>query len=522
MENVPPIAPMNDETPTQIEGAVSETIRGQDSGSGSNQYGNGGYGNGYSDNSNQYNNYEVNVNQSYRASQAGYNQSTGQSQTNVSNAGYQQTQGQSNNVQQAQYQDYGNPPNTFGNPNFNNQNPSGLGLPRSGIGSPNETNPTFGLQPQTGPYVQPGANYFNDTEVADLVVDVQEAQSGRIMIGAAYNSDNGITGQLVIDERNFDILRPARSFEDFMNGTAWRGAGQSFRMELVPGNQVQRYLVSFSEPYLFDTPISFSTSGYFYDRAFFDWDEQRIGGQLSLGYRLTYDLSVNVGVRLENVDIHDPRVPTSPQLNGVLGDNELYVGHVNLVYDTRDHPFLATEGVYINTAFYEAFGDFDYARGDFEFRKYQLLYERPDGSGRHTVSFGTRLGFSGAQTPVFENYFAGGFSTMRGFDFRGASPVENGVRVGGEFQWLNSAEYIFPLTSDDMIKGVLFCDFGTVEESITIDSDNFRVAPGFGFRVHMPFGGAGGAPLAFDFAFPVARSDSDDVDNFAFYMGLVR
>ena len=42
MENVPSIAPMNDETPTQIEGAVSETIRGQDFGSGSTQYGNGG------------------------------------------------------------------------------------------------------------------------------------------------------------------------------------------------------------------------------------------------------------------------------------------------------------------------------------------------------------------------------------------------------------------------------------------------------------------------------------------------
>ena len=41
-----------------------------------------------------------------------------------------------------------------------------------------------------------------------------------------------------------------------------------------------------------------------------------------------------------------------------------------------------------------------------------------------------------------------GFSTMRGYGFRGASPIENGVRVGGGFRWLNSVEYFFPLTAD--------------------------------------------------------------------------
>ena len=134
---------------------------------------------------------------------------------------------------------------------------------------------------------------------------------------------------------------------------------------------------------------------------------------------------------------------------------------------------------------------------------------------------GSRLGFSGSQTPIFENYFAGGFSTLRGFDFRGASPVEGGVVVGGEFQWLNTLEYMFPLTADDMIRGVLFCDFGTVEQEITIDSDNFRVAPGFGFRVNMPAAGIG-APLAFDFAFPVASADTDDEQVFSFYLGVLR
>ena len=35
-----------------------------------------------------------------------------------------------------------------------------------------------------------------------------------------------------------------------MEGRAFRGAGQRFRLELVPGTQVQRYMISFQEPYL--------------------------------------------------------------------------------------------------------------------------------------------------------------------------------------------------------------------------------------------------------------------------------
>ena len=230
---------------------------------------------------------------------------------------------------------------------------------------------------------------------------------------------------------------------------------------------------------------------------------------------------MSAGLRLENVDVSDPSGTSSPQLNEVLGDNDLYVASLSLIRDTRDSQVAATEGTYFSVSFQQAFGEFDYPRADLEFRNYRLLRERPDGSGRHTISFGTRLGFSGTQTPVFENYLAGGFSTIRGFDFRGVGPIEGDIRVGGDFQWLNTLEYTFPITADDMIKGVLFCDFGTIESEVQIDSDNIRVAPGFGFRVQMPALGIG-APLAFDFAFPVEEAFGDEKQTFSFYLGVLR
>ncbi|MEZ6108358.1 MAG: BamA/TamA family outer membrane protein [Pirellulaceae bacterium] len=356
---------------------------------------------------------------------------------------------------------------------------------------------------------------------ADLNAVLQENQTGKFMVGAGINSDAGVTGQVIYDEQNFDIRAWPRSWRDFLDGYAFRGAGQNFRIEAYPGSQVQRYMVSFKDPYFRGTPVSLGVSGYFFDRNYFDWQEQRIGGRVSLGYRITPDIAITGAVRGESVNIHDPRVNTSASLNSALGNNDLFSGELSLSHDTRDNPYAATEGYFLELAFQQAFGSYDYSRGDLQYNRYFLLRERPDFSGRHTLMLSTNVGVTGSQTPIFENYFAGGFSTLRGWDFRGASPLEGGVRAGGEFRWINTVEYLFPLTADDMIKGVVFCDFGTVEEKVGINWDDFRVAPGFGFRVSVPRMGMG-APLAFDFAFPLNDEFGDDRRVFSFFMGWQR
>ena len=81
------------------------------------------------------------------------------------------------------------------------------------------------------------------------------------------------------------------------------------------------------------------------------------------------------------------------------------------------------------------------------------------------LSFTLKAGYTGDDTPIFERYYAGGFSTIRGFAFRGVTPRDPvyGMGVGGDFQLLTSTQYLFPITADDMLRGVLFVDAGTVE-----------------------------------------------------------
>ncbi len=407
-------------------------------------------------------------------------------------------------VQQAQYSDSIPPPaGAFGPPRGFTANPV----------------PGYQLFPD-GHFGLPGQPYPEQT--VDIIFQGQETQTGRLMLGVGVNSDAGVVGNVVLDERNFDWRRPPRSFEDVRNGTAFRGAGQRFRIDASPGSEVNRYLMSFQEPYLFDSPISLGLSGSFFDRRFRDWDEQRVGGRISLGYQwVEHDLSTSLSYRGEEVTISDaPNAGSVPALAAALGSNVLHGFKLTVVNDTRDSSFLPTQGHYLEMSGEQVVGTFDYPRVNADFRQYWLLKERPDHSGRHVLSAATNVGYSGTRTPIYEHFFAGGFSTMRGFDFRGASPIDvgTGVELGGEFQWLNSVQYLFPITADDMLHGVVFCDFGTVEQNVTIN--DFRVVPGVGLRVSVP--AMGPAPIALDFGWAVNHADFDDREVFSFSMGFSR
>ncbi len=382
---------------------------------------------------------------------------------------------------------------------------------------------------------EPGLNYFGDRDPGGFLgsvpheepaiflplrPEVAETETGRFMFSAGVNSDAGVVGSIVVDEQNFDWRRFPRGWDDIRNGTAWRGRGQRFRLEAMPGSEVQRYMVTFNEPYLFDSQVGLGLNGFYYTRFYQEWDEQRIGGRVTLGYKLAHDLSASAAFRMARVTLSDPIVGAPPDLLDAVGDSDLYGFRGQLTHDTRDNTFLPTEGHLLTLGFEQVMGTYQYPRADFDLRKYFMLHERPDSSGRHVVGLKTTVGYTGSDTPIYEHFFNGGFSTIRGFDFRGASPRVNGVPVGGEFNLLASAEYMFPLTASDTVRGVVFCDSGAAQPSIDNWEDKYRVAPGFGLRLTIP--AMGPAPIALDFAFPVVSEDGDEKEVFSFFIGFLK
>ena len=401
-------------------------------------------------------------------------------------------------------------------------------------------NPLFENSNPGDPYGGLGNPYSRALErsgQADLDIFVTEAQTGRLMFGVGVNSDAGVVGSFVLEENNFDITRFPTSPRDFWDGTAFRGNGERFRIEAVPGEITSRYSASWQTANFLDTDFSFGVSGFYYQRFLPDWDEKRLGGRLSLGYQLDKWWSVTGAVRLESVELTDPAggiANAPPLLATALGDNFLSTFRLSLSHDTRDSAFLPTEGHFVEGSLEFGFGDYTYPRYELAATQHYTIHERPDGGGRHVPTINGQLGYTGDDTPIFERFYAGGYQSFRGFAFRGISPKQttdgrivdgdstglssSPIEVGGNLMAIGSVQYSVPLTADEMIRAVAFTDFGTVEHET--DLEHFRMTAGFGMRLTIP--AMGPAPLAFDFGFPIASDELDDERIFTFSVGLSR
>lgn len=355
-----------------------------------------------------------------------------------------------------------------------------------------------------------------DNIYKDILINVHEDQTGSLLFGVGVNSDAGLTGTIVLNERNFDITNWPTSFDQLLSGHAFRGAGQEFRIEAVPGTDLQRYSVTFREPYLFDSDYALSVAGYYYNRIYDEYTEDRVGGRVSIDRKLSQYWRGSVGFRIEGIGVHNVASFEPADYLNVVGEHFLFAPRIGVTRDTRDSYLRPTEGSLVDISFEEALGDFTFPIFNIEGNKFWTTYQRPDGSGRHVLALRSQLGIEGSNAPVYERFFAGGYRSMRGFEFRGVGPDINGFKVGGDFLFLNSLEYQVPVTASDALYAVAFLDSGTVESSVELR--NYRVTAGFGLRITVPM--LGPVPIALDFGFPIVKAPEDRNQVFSFWVGF--
>jgi outer membrane protein assembly complex protein YaeT len=356
-----------------------------------------------------------------------------------------------------------------------------------------------------------------DSPFRDVLVTVQETQTGSFLLGAGINSDAGVTGSIVLNERNFDILNFPTSWDDIAAGRAFRGGGQEFRAEAVPGNQFQRYTVSWRDPRIFDSLYSLSLSGYYYNRGFYEYTEDRIGGRASVGRRLNQFWSANVSARVEQVTVRDIPWFAPPEIQQDYGNHFLVGTSVGVRRDSRDSYIRPSDGSVFEANYEQVFGDHQYGLATAEYTSFWTTWSRIDGSGKHVLAFRSQGSWAGDDAPVYDRLYAGGFRSIRGYQFRGVGPFIGDFNIGGTFAFLNSLEYQIPIVPSDSLYVVGFVDSGTVARSFTLD--DYRVTAGVGLRISMPQL-LGPVPLAIDFGFPLREVPGDKKQVFSFWIGV--
>jgi outer membrane protein insertion porin family len=352
--------------------------------------------------------------------------------------------------------------------------------------------------------------------VKDILINVNETRTGSLMFGLGVNSDAGLTGSVVLNERNFDITRIPTSWDDLLSGSAFRGAGQEFRVEAVPGQYIQRYTTSWREPFLFDSPWSLSLSGYYYQALYNEYEEARTGFRATLGRRIFDYWQISETVRVEGVGVDNVTFGAPPQISDYQGRHFLIGGKTTLTRDTRDSFLRPTSGNHFEVSGEYVGGDYAFPVLNLEDDQYFTLYQRADNSGKWVLALRSQTSWAGDEAPVYERFYAGGYHSMRGFEFRGVGPDVNGFKVGGDFMTLNSAEVQIPILPNDALYGVAFLDTGTVESKV--DLKNYRVAAGFGLRIVVPM--LGPVPIALDFGFPLHQAPTDNKQVFSFWLGF--
>ncbi len=351
-------------------------------------------------------------------------------------------------------------------------------------------------------------DYFEDVKVDTrkgstedsmvLVVDVKEKPTGAFSFGGGYSSVENMFVVGSISQRNLF------------------GRGQILELKGTLGGTSSRYTLSFTEPWLFDIPLSAGFDLYKWERDYHEYDKDSTGGNIRTSYPVFDYTRLYLSYKYETADITDISDDASKTIRELEGENTESSVSTSIRYDTRDRIFNPTEGQnHALTVKYAGLG------GDIGFTK--ITAE----AGVYIPLFWETVGFlhveggwvnesSGKLLPDYEKFYLGGIDSMRGFDYRDIYvPDEEGLKTGGEEYVQLNIEYLFPLVKKAGLTGVLFFDTGNVfSKDEGIDLGDLRRSAGGGVRWYSPMG-----PIRLEYGYILDHEEEDDRGQWEFSMG---
>lgn len=355
---------------------------------------------------------------------------------------------------------------------------------------------------------------FSTEDVADdplhsnLLVDVDEGKTGFFNFGAGYNTDEGFGGYVELRFNNFDIN----------NWPTFQGGGQQLRLRVALGQRRDEYSLSFSDPEIFGYPLLFGFD--IYDQSYdykggTDYTEESQGARVRFGKILSPYVTARASLGYNSVNYSDLQNGRfSPYYEYIGGDTTISTiwGINRTTVDSNRDP---SKGARHDLQVEWAFG------GDNEFWKLDhdsTWYFSLDDNKKWVVSARTRQGIGSAMggsehIPLAYRYFAGGSTTIRGYEARDVGPKEkeflnlfgDDVAVGGELRLLNSLELKYKASK--WFRTYFFVDSGGVWlEPSDFDFGDMRYSVGFGLGFDVPAMG----PIRLDIGFPLNPDEDQD------------
>ncbi|TJV03683.1 MAG: outer membrane protein assembly factor BamA [Mesorhizobium sp.] len=379
-------------------------------------------------------------------------------------------------------------------------------------------------------------NYFDKVDISTvpgsqpdqvvLVVDVVEKSTGEFSVGAGYSTGGDTAGPSVegsITERNF------------------LGRGQFIKVSAGGGKNSRDYSLSFTEPYFLGRRIAAGFDIYKSTREYNNnYDSDTTGATIRFGLPITNSITTQLAYNIsqEKYKVDDSCGPTSvgnpdgtctisPAILDGIAQSPWIKSSVSLglVYNTIDDMKNPHEGIYANTTVEVAGlgGDAKFVKVTGRGSVYQTLSEQLDLVGLISGGAGHVEAYGGDGSLRIFDQFQSTDRMIRGFAYAGIGPVDptTGDHLGGVTYFNASAEAQFPLPvvpESFGLRGAVFADAATLYGSKIDTSVNqssldmkLRASVGIGLMWASPFG-----PIRIDYAIPVRKEATDDVQEFNF------
>ncbi|ESY20628.1 MULTISPECIES: outer membrane protein assembly factor BamA [unclassified Mesorhizobium] len=359
-----------------------------------------------------------------------------------------------------------------------------------------------------------------------LVVDVVEKSTGEFSVGAGYSTGGDTAGPSVegsVAERNF------------------LGRGQYIKVSAGGGKNSRDYSLSFTEPYFLGRRIAAGFDIFQQTRNYDHYDSETLGATVRFGLPITDNISTQLAYNIAQekyklddgcltAGVYDPaKCDVSNAILEGIEDSPWIKSSVSLglVYNTIDDMKSPHEGIYATTTVEVAGlgGDAKFVKVTGRGTVYQTLSEQLDLVGLISGGAGHIASYGNDGLRIFDQ-FQSSDRMIRGFEYGGIGPVDlnTGDHLGGTTYFNASAEAQFPIPvipESFGVRGAVFADAATLYGSKintplvnqgSVDLE-LRASVGVGLLWSSPFG-----PIRIDYAMPVKKEKTDDVQEFNFGM----
>lgn len=385
----------------------------------------------------------------------------------------------------------------------------------------------------------------------DLVVNVEEQPSGSSTIAAGYSQNGGVTFQLDLTQNNF------------------LGTGNKININFARSQSRENYNLGLIDPYFTRTGVSQSISGYYRRtresaKNINNYVTDSLGGALSYGYPINEYSRLNAGLALDKTHIKGGAFMTIANVDELLDDGgkadlvggtsfeHNYKGaslSVGYGYSSLDRPMFPNKGMEHSADLTLAFGDKTYQKAVYRGSVYRPLTKGFIAHGYARLGYGHNL-------PFYENFYAGGYGSVRGYEPQSLGPRSQpfqyaaggqrsarGNEIGGNALVSMGAELILPLPFKGdwttQMRPALFIEGAQVFDTTKKDKKTFapsrviagntmpaqalsegdsdmRYSAGLGLTWNTPIG-----PIAISYAMPIKHKANDEIDKVQFQIGNV-